>query len=283
MTDRYGVMGQPVSHSKSPYIHTRFAAQTGESLAYEAIAVEPGEFPKALKTFRERGGQGLNITLPFKQEAFELAAVCTRRAERAGAVNTLWFDQDTGVCGDNTDGVGLIRDLANSCALTVASRSVLLVGAGGAARGAACALLDEEPANLVVANRTHDKALALVREIGETPRFSAVRLEELEGECFELVVNATAASLEGKTPLISPSVITLQSICYDMMYGPGDTAFVRWGRAHGARDSVDGLGMLVEQAAESFFLWRGVRPDTRVVLQDLREELATKNPTGIGR
>lgn len=282
MTDLYGVMGYPVSHSKSPYIHARFAAQTGESMAYEAIAVEPGEFPGALKTFHERGGQGLNITLPFKQEAFNLASVRTNRADRARAVNTLWFDRDSGVNGDNTDGVGLIRDLANSCEQTVMSRSVLLIGAGGAARGAACALLDEQPQKLVVANRSHHKAVAMTQDIA-TPRMYAVRFEDLEGEHFDLIINATAASLQGEIPLVPASVVAKDSVCYDMMYGRGDTAFVTWSREHGAGCSVDGLGMLVEQAAESFYLWRKIRPNTADVLHDLRTELATKIPTETGR
>ena len=283
MTDRYGVMGHPVSHSKSPYIHARFAAQTGESIVYEAISVEPDQFENALSTFREAGGRGLNITLPFKRLAFEMAAVRSPRAERAGAVNTLWFDQKCRTCGDNTDGVGLIRDLANSCALTVAGRSVLLVGAGGAARGALCALLDEQPTKLVVTNRTFDKARALVTDIGKPAGVCAVSMEALEGQSFELVINATAASLEGEMPLIPPSVITAQSVCYDMMYGPGDTTFVSWARAHGAKWALDGLGMLVEQAAESFFVWRNVRPKTSDVLRNLRAELSTKIPVSTAR
>ena len=283
MTDRYGVMGHPVTHSKSPAIHARFATQTGESLSYDAIAVAPGQFREAVEAFREQDGKGLNITLPFKQEAFALAAVRSRRAERAGAVNTLWFDDNNEVCGDNTDGVGLIRDLWHSCELRVTSRSVLLIGAGGAARGAACALLDEEPSRLVVANRTHEKASSLVVELGNKPCFCAKRFEELEGERFELVINATASSLEGEIPPVPVSAITAESVCYDMMYAPSETAFVAWGRRLGAKRCVDGLGMLVEQAAESFYIWRDVRPQTGPVLRHLRAEMATKNPAGTGR
>ena len=283
MTDRYGVMGHPVSHSKSPVIHSYFAAQTGESLTYDAIPVEPGKFPDAVDAFRSTGGKGLNITVPFKREAFELAVSRSGRAERAGAVNTLWFDSTKGVCGDNTDGVGLVRDLASSCELTLATRSVLLIGAGGAARGAVCALLDEKPGSLVVSNRTYERADVLVREAGNPESTRALRFDELGGESFEVIINATASSLEGATPPIPPSVITGESVCYDMMYAPSATAFVRWGRAHGAKLAVDGLGMLVEQAAESFFLWRGVRPETDRVLRDLRSQMTAKNPTGTGR
>ena len=283
MTDRYGVMGHPVSHSKSPFIHSSFAEQTGESLAYEAIPVEPGQFPGAVDAFRSAGGKGLNITLPFKREAFELAVSRSQRAERAGAVNTLWFDAGKGVCGDNTDGVGLIRDLAQSCELAVVPRSVLLIGAGGAARGAVCALLDEKPDNLVVSNRTYEKADALVREVGNPANTRALRFDELEGESFELIINASASSLEGEAPPIPSAVMTGESVCYDMMYAPSATAFVRWGLAHGAKLAVDGLGMLVEQAAEAFFLWRGVRPETGRVLRDLRAEMTPKSPIGAGR
>lgn len=276
MTERYAVMGHPISHSKSPFIHARFAAQTGQSITYEAIEVEPGQFENAVKTFHAHGGLGLNITLPFKQLAFDMAVVRSPRAERAGAVNTLWFDQQSQICGDNTDGVGLIRDLSSSCNFIVTARSVLLVGAGGAARGAACALLEQAPAKLVVANRTHQKARELVRDISESANVQAVAMEALEGQSFELVINATAASLHAQTPLIPASVITTESICYDMMYGVDETTFMGWARMHGARQSVDGLGMLVEQAAESFFLWRGVRPQTPDVLRDLRSELGKK-------
>ena len=280
MAERYAVMGYPVSHSKSPYIHGCFAAQTGEPITYEAIEVEPGRFPDAVRAFRERGGQGLNVTLPFKQEAFNLAQVRTDRAERAGAVNTLWFDEHTGINGDNTDGIGLIRDLAGTCGVSVTSSSVLLIGAGGAARGAACALLDEGPHRLVVANRSHHKAVSLAQEMG-VPDMYAAKLQDLEGEHFELVVNATAASIEGKVPPIPTSIIDRDSVCYDMMYAVEETAFVRWSRDNGARCAVDGLGMLVEQAAESFALWRKVKPNATEVLRALRSEIKkTSNETG---
>ena len=283
MTDRYGVMGYPVSHSKSPRIHSLFASQTGESLTYEALLVQPGEFPAALARFKAHGGRGLNITLPFKQEAFDIAAVCSPRAQTARAANTLWFDEQQGICADNTDGVGLIRDLSNSCSLTVSSLSVLLIGAGGAARGAACALLEETPKYLVVANRTHEKAENLVRDIANERYVRAKRFDQLSGDTFDLVINATAASLKGETPPISPAVITSKSVCYDMMYGSSETAFVAWGREHGACCSTDGLGMLVEQAAESFYIWRGVRPDSGSVLSHLREEMRLKTSAATGR
>ncbi len=270
MSDRYGVMGHPVAHSKSPFIHARFAAQTAQDLVYEAIHVAPGDFASAVEHFRAAGGRGLNITLPFKEEAFALSQTLSKRAQRAGAVNTLSFD-DKHVRGDNTDGVGLVRDLVHNLGVEVQSRRVLLLGAGGAARGVLGPLLDEHPSELVVANRTVSRALSLCQAFGAEGTLRSSGLNELEGGDFDLVINATSAEVSGELPTVPKSALSETGVVYDMMYGAEPTAFVRWGRAAGARLAADGLGMLVEQAAEAFFVWRGVRPETAPVLKALRQ------------
>ncbi len=272
MSDRYGVMGHPVAHSKSPFIHARFAAQTAQDLVYEAIHVAPGDFALAVERFRAAGGRGLNITLPFKEEAFALSQTLSERAQRAGAVNTLSFD-DERVRGDNTDGVGLVRDLVNNLGVEVRSRRVLLLGAGGAARGVLGPLLDERPSQLVVANRTVSRAVSLCQAFGAEDTLRSAGLSDLEDGDFDLVINATSAEVSGELPTVPKSALSDNGVVYDMMYGAGPTAFVRWGRAAGAGLAADGLGMLVEQAAEAFFVWRGVRPETAPVLADLRESL----------
>jgi shikimate dehydrogenase len=272
MTDRYGVMGHPVAHSKSPFIHAKFAAQTSQDLVYEAIHVQPGGFAAALEAFRAGGGRGLNVTLPFKQEAFVRSQTVSDRARRAGAVNTLSFD-DENVRGDNTDGVGLVRDLIFNLGIEIRSLRVLLIGAGGAARGALGPLLDEEPSELVVANRTLSRAESLCRAFSDQGTLRSAGFDALEGGAFDLVINATSAELGGEIPPLPGSVLAENGVVYDMMYAATATAFLRWGQSAGARLAADGLGMLVEQAAESFFIWRGTRPDTLPVLKAVRESL----------
>lgn len=274
MTDRYGVIGHPVAHSQSPFIHTRFAEQTGEDLVYEAIHSEPGEFRQTIAAFRSAGGRGLNVTLPFKQEAFALSAETTARARRAAAVNTLRFDDDGKLFGDNTDGEGLLRDLADNLGIEVGGRRVLLVGAGGAARGVLGPLLDAGPAELRLVNRTPARARALRDAFAGAENLRVGGFDALEGGAFDLVINATSASVSGDVPPVPASALAPGACVYDLMYAPEPTAFVRWGRDVGAAQSVDGLGMLVAQAAESFYLWRGVRPDTGPVLGALRDRLA---------
>ena len=270
MTDRYAVMGNPIAHSKSPRIHTLFAEQTGQHLEYTAILVEPGHFTEAVANFHASGGKGLNITVPFKREAWTLAARRSDRAERAGAVNTLLLEASGAHFGDNTDGAGLVRDLRHNHGATLKGRRLLLVGAGGAARGVLEPLLDEQPALLVVANRTPAKAIELARLFCELGRVEGCGFNTLEGQSFDLVINATAAGLSGTVPRLPSEVIGAETWCYDMMYGDEPTAFMRWAGAHGALRALDGLGMLVEQAAESFYLWRRVRPDTAPVIAALR-------------
>jgi shikimate dehydrogenase len=271
MLDRYAVMGNPIAHSKSPQIHTLFAKQTGQSLSYEAILVERDGFTSAVTAFQHAGGKGLNITVPFKEDAWELAATRSQRAERAGAVNTLVLDQSGSHFGDNTDGAGLVRDLRHNHAVALAGKRLLLVGAGGAARGVIEPLLGEKPALLVIANRTADKAVQLARLFCELGHTEGCGLDDLEGQGFDVIINATAASLSGEVPALPASVVTDASDCYDMMYGDRPTAFMDWAGQQGAARCMDGLGMLVEQAAESFYLWRKVRPDTAPVIAALRE------------
>ncbi len=273
MPDRYAVMGHPIAHSKSPFIHRRFAVDTGEPVAYDALLVEPGGFRDAVERFHAEGGRGLNVTIPFKEEAFALSGRRSDRAARAGAVNTLWFD-GAAVCGDNTDGVGLVRDLRRNLAVGIEGRSVLLLGAGGAARGVIGPLLDERPQRLVVANRTLSRAVALAGRFAGQGRVSAAALDTLPAGGFDLVVNATAASLAGDLPPLPRGTLRPGGVAYDTAYAARPTPFVEWGAGEGAALATDGLGMLVEQAAESFRLWRGREPRTGPVIEALRAHLA---------
>ena len=276
MPDRYAVMGHPVAHSKSPFIHRRFAAETGESVAYDALLVEPDGFRAAVERFRAEGGRGLNVTIPFKEEAFALAHRRSERAERAGAVNTLWFE-GTGTCGDNTDGAGLVRDLTGNLAVRVQGRSMLLLGAGGAARGVLGPLLDESPRRLVIANRTASRAAELARRFAAQGPVSAVGFDALAGDAFDIVVNATAASLAGDLPPLPRGTLRAGGVAYDTAYAAQPTPFVHWGAEEGAAIATDGLGMLVEQAAESFRIWRGREPRTGPVIDALRAHLAGRS------
>ncbi|MCB1768212.1 MAG: shikimate dehydrogenase [Candidatus Competibacteraceae bacterium] len=268
--DQYAVMGHPIAHSKSPRIHTLFAAQTGQNLEYRAILVEPGDFAAAAHAFRAAGGKGLNVTVPFKQDAWVLADLLSARAERAGAVNTLIFES-SGIRGDNTDGPGLVRDLTVNHRYPLAEKRILLLGAGGAARGVLHPLLAEQPVQLVIANRTAEKALGLALRFNDLGRVSACGFAELAERRFDLIINATAAGLDDAVPPLPDDVLAAEGWCYDLMYGREPTAFVRWGREHGAVQSLDGLGMLVEQAAEAFHLWRGVWPETGPVITALKK------------
>lgn len=273
--DRYAVIGNPIAHSKSPQIHAAFAAQTGQRLSYEALLAPLDGFVATVEAFAHDGGRGLNVTVPFKLEAHALARTLSPRAEAAGAVNTLRFDAE-GIYGDNTDGAGLVRDLMHNLGHPLTGTRVLLLGAGGAARGAILPLLAEQPAALVIANRTVSRASELVERFtahaGDTV-LSGCGFSDLAGQSFDLVINATASSLSDQAPELPAGVYSPQSLAYDMMYGRGDTAFLAAARKAGAARLADGLGMLVEQAAESFLLWRGVRPLTAPVLAALRSQL----------
>lgn len=266
-------MGHPISHSRSPFIHAAFAAQTGERLRYEAMDVEPGTFAAAVAAFRQAGGRGLNVTLPFKEEAIALADSASGRATLAGAANTLSFTPDGGCHADNTDGVGLVRDLQDNLGIVIAAKRVLLLGAGGAARGVVAPLLDAAPGSLVIANRTHPRAVGLARAFVAHGPVSARKLDALAGDAFDLLINATSASLRGERPEVPAEAVAAGACCYDMMYASEPTPFMRWAVAAGAAHCADGVGMLVEQAAEAFYLWRGVRPHTPEVIVALREHL----------
>jgi shikimate dehydrogenase len=268
MPDRYGVIGNPVAHSRSPLIHAAFACQTRQDLVYERLPAPTDAFVATANAFRARGGRGLNVTLPFKVDACRYATLLSERACAAQAVNTLKFDGDV-IFGDNTDGAGLVNDLLRNLGCAVAGRRILLLGAGGAARGVAGPLLQQQPAQFVLANRTLDKAQRLAQDLGGA--LEAGTYAALAGRQFDIVINATSASLAGELPPLPPGVYARGALAYDMMYGKGETPFLAFSRGDGAALLADGLGMLVEQAAESFFIWRGLRPDGAPVLQLLRQ------------
>ena len=270
--DQFAVMGNPITHSKSPQIHRLFAQQTAQKIEYIAIQVDPGGFNQAVGQFDAAGGKGLNITVPFKQEAWELVTERSDRAERAGAVNTIKFEQKR-LIGDNTDGVGLVNDLLLNNKIEIKGKRILLMGAGGAARGVLAPLLAQQPATITIANRTVDKAVELATLFSDLGAIKGSGYDNLNGQQFDLIINATAASLQGQLPPLPDDVITAKGCCYDMMYGAKPTTFMQWAEQHGAAKVLDGLGMLVEQAAESFYIWRGVKPETRAVIQTLRDEL----------
>jgi shikimate dehydrogenase len=262
MSDRYAVIGNPVAHSKSPVIHAEFARATGQDIEYGRIEAPLDAFAREVEHFRIAGGKGVNVTLPFKHQAFRLCTRFSERARTAEVVNTMRFADSY---GDNTDGVGLVRDIAQNLAYDLGNRSVLLLGAGGAARGVIGALLEAGAARLMVANRTLSRAQSLAERF---PGISVCGYEALEGERFDIVINATSAGLAGAAPPVPEGLLAKSVLAYDMVYGR-DTPFLAAARRAGAR-ACDGLGMLVEQAAESFFVWRGVHPATRPVLAKLR-------------
>jgi len=267
MAARYAVIGHPVAHSRSPEIHLLFARQTGQSIEYVRLLAPLNAFAATVADFRAQGGKGANVTVPFKEEAFRIASQRSGRAQAAGAANFLRFEQQAIYC-DNTDGIGLVRDIRDNLGVPLEGKRVLVVGAGGAARGVLGPLTDEKPAALALANRTEVRAQALA---GLFPGLKVLPLGRLKGKRFDIVINATSASLAGES-LPLEGVFSEGMLAYDMMYGKEPTEFMRRAAAEGAR-AADGLGMLIEQAAESFFLWLGVRPRTRPVLEALRREL----------
>ncbi|WP_275100089.1 shikimate dehydrogenase [Sedimenticola hydrogenitrophicus] len=270
MTDRYAVIGNPIEHSKSPLIHQAFAAQTGEALTYERLLGRLDGFAADVQAFFAAGGRGLNVTTPFKEQAWALVDERSPRAESAGAVNTLIPLADGRLRGDNTDGAGLVRDLSLNHGCLLAGCRILLLGAGGASKGVVRPLLECGPERLVIANRTAAKARQLAATLQTLGPVHGGGLDELEGDQFDLIINGTAAGLQGEVPPLPDGILAGGGWTYDMMYASEPTAFVRWGRQQRAVTALDGLGMLVEQAAEAFFLWRGVRPDTAPVIASLR-------------
>ena len=269
MTDRYAVFGHPIHHTKSPIIHALFAKQTGQDLIYQAILAPLDGFTECVTQFQAGGGKGANITVPFKEQAFALCTQRTQRAERAGAVNTFKFENDA-VIGDNTDGAGLVIDLTRNLDVSLANKHILLLGAGGAAHGVIGPLLECDPARLVIANRTASRAIDLAKQFRQYgyQTVEGCGLEDLV-QPFDLVINATSASLGGELPALPPHIFKPKALAYDMMYGNESSPFLRLARQHGSH-IADGLGMLVEQAAEAFYFWRGVCPETQSVLAALR-------------
>jgi len=273
MTDAYALFGYPVQHSWSPFIHGMFARQTSQDMAYRLIESPPERFRSDVLEFFSGGGCGINVTLPHKQAAADLVNELTPRAQRADAVNTVVRHHEQ-LVGDNTDGAGLLVDLTRNLKVKFRSPRILLLGAGGAARGAIEPLISLEPEVLVIANRSSARAQLLAKEFAELGEVRGCEFSQIEHRPFDLVVNATSASLHGEVPLIPIDVVDYRTTCYDMAYGVGDTPFVTWAKRLGARRAEQGWGMLVEQAAEAFHLWRGMRPDTAPVLEVLRARAA---------
>jgi len=271
VTDRYVVIGNPIEHSKSPQVHALFAQQTAQAMRYERLLAPVDRFAESVHEFIAQGGRGANVTVPFKLEAFALAQALTPRAQAAGAVNTLSFSAE-GIKGDNTDGMGLVRDITRNAGVPLRDRSVLLLGAGGAARGVILPLIEAHIAGLVIANRTQSRAMELAQQFSHSDvPVSSAAFEQLD-QPFDVIINATSASLDAALPPLPDGVFGPQTLAYDMMYGAQPTIFMQHAVGHGAKVR-DGLGMLIEQAAESFFVWRGVRPDTAPVYQWLRGQL----------
>lgn len=269
MSDQYCVFGNPVAHSKSPLIHHAFAEQRGDDLIYQTLEAPLNDFPATVSRFFDSGGKGANVTVPFKQEAYALCDQLTGRARQAGAVNTLWREQGQ-LHGDNTDGAGMLADIRHNLGWKVQQRRVLLLGAGGAMRGILGPLLERIPAQVLIANRTPEKAQTLAELFHGTgvPVYGS-SLDGLRGE-FDLVINGISAGLQGEMPPLRDGLLAPGAVVYDMVYGDQPTPFMRWAEQQGAIATADGLGMLVEQAAEAFQCWRGWRPDSQPVIQQLR-------------
>ena len=271
MTDKYAVIGNPIAHSKSPLIHRMFAEQTGQGISYEAIEAPLDGFAATAERLRKEGYKGCNVTVPFKFEAFKIATQRTERAQVAQAANTLKFDGET-VLGDNTDGAGLVRDIEHNSGIQLRNKRVLLIGAGGAAYGVALPILQVD-AHLALMNRTREKADQFAIYLGKLGHIVDIYdfPNEPDRKQFDLIINATSSSLSDEMPLLPPDIFAPGALAYDMMYGR-ETPFMKFAREHGAAEVADGLGMLVEQAAEAFYIWRGVRPDTKPVMVKLREK-----------
>jgi shikimate dehydrogenase len=269
--DCYGVMGNPIQHSQSPLIHRLFAEQTHQDLTYRAILVAPGQLASALTQFQSAAGCGLNITAPFKEQAYTLMSGVSVYARRARSVNTIRFDADGALFGDNTDGIGLVRDITHNQKISLQNKSILLLGAGGAVRGVLQALLNENPTQVTVANRTDQKAVDLVHEFSDFNQLRSVAWGALSAYTFDVVINGTAPGVSAGDFELSSGILNSGAYCYDMVYGVGVTAFLRWVQAQSNALYSDGLGMLVEQAAESFYIWRQIRPNTQAVLSFLKQ------------
>ncbi len=267
--DAYAVIGNPISHSKSPLIHTAFARQTEQAMHYDAILAPINEFRETVTAFQQQDGKGMNVTVPFKLEAYEFATRLTERAELAQAVNTLQFVKNE-IVGDNTDGAGLVRDIEMNLGISLNSKRILLMGAGGAARGVILPILKQNPGVLAIANRTPQKAQQLQQQFAQHGALVSGHYMDFSGESFDIIINATSASLHDKLPELPLSIFAKDSLAYDMMYAHELTRFLAFAEQNGASYLADGIGMLVEQAAESFFLWRGIRPQTEPIIAQLK-------------
>lgn len=270
--DHYAVFGHPIGHSKSPRIHRLFAEQTQQKLSYIAEDVPANLFDSALDSFLKMGGKGLNCTVPLKELAWQRADILSERAQFSKAVNTLSVQRDGSLLGDNTDGLGLVTDLTVNHTIDIKGRRVLILGAGGASRGIISPLMEKLPLCLVIANRTVEKAEMLSTEFSQLGDITGCGYNAIKKRQFDLVLNATSASLTGSLPPLDDNILAEKACCYDLAYGNLPTAFVKWGLAHGAVKSLDGLGMLVEQAAEAFCIWRGIRPETGNIIELLNSE-----------
>ncbi len=275
MIDQYAVFGNPINHSKSPAIHRQFAEQTGQDLHYAKQLVAEDAFVKTAQAFFDEGGKGLNVTVPFKVEAFQFAQQLTPRAQRAGAVNTLAMQANGQVLGDNTDGIGMVHDMHN-LGWELHGKRILILGAGGAVRGIMQPVLAEHPLQVVIANRTVSKAEELAAHFHDLGDVQACSFEQLAGESFDVVINGTSASLSGDLPPLPNSLLHPNACCYDLMYGAEPTVFLKWAAEQGAAKLADGLGMLIGQAAEAFYLWRQIRPEVVPVITALRRQLSEK-------
>jgi shikimate dehydrogenase len=269
MMERYAVIGNPIEHSKSPEIHTAFARQTGQSLEFVRLLAPADGFAPALASFTSDQGRGLSVTMPFKQDAFQSVDTRSKRALLARAVNTIKIEQDGTSSGDNTDGVGLINDIRGNLEWPISDQRILILGAGGAVRGILQPLLEELPSDLVVANRTEERAIELVEEFASLGNVNATGIGRIEGT-FDLIINATGAGLKGNALDIPNGIVHAETRCYDLTYASTETAFIRWAREQGSIATSDGLGMLVEQAALAFRIWRGVEPNTEPVIKYIR-------------
>jgi len=269
--DQYRVFGNPIEHSRSPFIHQSFARATKQQLNYETQLAELDGFTSAITEFITQGGKGANVTVPFKEQALAISDELTDRARLAGAVNTLSFNEGK-IVGDNTDGEGLVQDLLRHNVQVENSR-ILLLGAGGAAKGVILPLLAQNPANIIIANRTVSKADALIEQFNDG-RLNSCSFEQASEKAYDLIINATSASLSGSLPAISPDTITAKTVCYDMVYGKIQTPFLAWAKSKGAAKVIDGVGMLVGQAAVSFHIWRGVKPEVAGVIEQLKLSLS---------
>jgi shikimate dehydrogenase len=270
--DQYAVFGHPVSHSKSPRIHQLFAEQTRQQLSYIAQDVPADLFDSAIADFFKQGGKGLNCTVPLKELAWQRADTLSERAQFSKAVNTLMLQKNGALYGDNTDGVGLVADLTINHGISLSNSRILILGAGGASRGIIGLLMEQSPVQLVIANRTVEKAITLSDEFSQLGEITACAYDSLENRQFDLILNATSASLTGKLPPLADNILAKNGCCYDLAYANQPTAFVNWGLTQGAIKSLDGIGMLVEQAAEAFYIWRGIRPETNPVIDLLNSE-----------